>query len=335
MHTVVVQAPGRIEVATVADPVPGPEDVVVAVEACGLCGTDVRIVDGVYPDIQYPLVPGHEVAGRVVDVGRAVTGLAVGDLVAVDPTIACRACEYCRGGRENLCRDLRMVGITSPGGAADYVRVAATQCYLLPPGTGASAGALVEPLACALHGVDRVRYGLTTDVLIHGAGAIGLLVAQVLRRTGVCSLSIVDHRMDRLSAAQVVGATAVATKAELFDRPEGWNLVVDATGSVDAIEDGLTRVRKGGTFLHMGLADEGATARFSPYRIYAEEITVLGAISTRHSFNRARDLLVGGAVDVKSLITHTADLMGYSDALSAFRSGVGLKTLVLPASSTP
>lgn len=332
MRAVVVQAPGRIEVASVDDPVPGPEDVVVAVEACGLCGTDLRIVDGAMPEVRYPMVPGHELAGRVAAVGSHVTGLAVDELVAIDPATPCGACRYCRAGRGNLCEPYRAVGITSPGGAAEYVRVAAAKCYPLPPGTSAMAGTLIEPLACAMHGLDRVPLSLTDDVLIYGAGAMGLLVAQVLRRSGVGSLSMVDLRMDRLSAAEVVGATAVATKAALFDRPEGWDLVVDATGAVEAIEDGLARVHKGGAFLQIGVADAAVAARFSPYRVYHEEIIIAGTIASHNSFDRARDLLVSGLVDAGSLITHTSSLTDYSDALSAFRSGVGLKTLVLPAS---
>jgi 2-desacetyl-2-hydroxyethyl bacteriochlorophyllide A dehydrogenase len=333
MRAVVVQAPGRIEVATVADPAPGPKDVVVAVEACGLCGTDLRIVDGELPGVDYPMVPGHELAGRVVEVGPMVTRFAGGELVAVDPAVPCGACWYCRRGRENLCEPSRSIGITSPGGAAEYVRVAAANCYVLPSATPATAGALIEPLACAMHGLDRVPVGLTDHVLLYGAGAMGLLLAQLLRRAGVTSLSMVDQRMDRLSAAQVVGATAVATDAGLFDRPEGWDLVVDATGVVAAIEDGLARVRRGGAFLQMGVADPAAAARFSPYRVYHDEITVMGTVAAHHSFDRARDLLVAGAVDTGSLVTHTAELADYPDALSAFRSGVGLKTQVLPMST--
>jgi 2-desacetyl-2-hydroxyethyl bacteriochlorophyllide A dehydrogenase len=333
MRAVVVQAPGRIEVATVHDPVPGPEDVVVAVEACGLCGTDLRIVDGAVPEVRYPLVPGHELAGRVVGVGSHVTGLEVDELVAIDPATPCGACRYCRAGRGNLCEPYQAVGLTSPGGAAEYVRVAAAKCYPLPPGTSAMTGALVEPLACALHGLDRVPLSMTDDVLIYGAGAMGLLLAQVLRRSGVGSLSMVDLRMDRLSAAEVIGATAVATKAAVFDRPDGWDLVVDATGVVAAIEDGLARVRKGGTFLQVGVADAAVSARFSPYRIYHEEIVILGSVAAHNSFDRARNLLVSGVVDAGPLITHTGGLTDYSDVLSAFRSGVGLKTQVLPAST--
>lgn len=333
MRAVVIQAPGRIEVAIVDDPAPGPEDVVVAVEACGLCGTDLRIVDGAMPEVRYPMVPGHELAGRVTAVGSHVTRLSVDELVAIDPATPCGSCRYCRAGRGNLCEPYRAVGITSPGGAAEYVRVAAAKCYTLPPGTSAMAGALIEPLACAMHGLDRAPLSLTDDVLIYGAGAMGLLVAQVLRRSGVGSLSMVDLRMDRLSAAEVVGATAVATKAELFDRPDGWDLVVDATGSVEAIEDGLARVHKGGAFLQLGVADAAVAARFSPYRVYHEEIVIVGTAAAHNSFDRARDLLVSGVVDTRSLITHTSSLADYSDALSAFRSGVGLKTQVLPAST--
>jgi 2-desacetyl-2-hydroxyethyl bacteriochlorophyllide A dehydrogenase len=329
MRAVVVQAPGRIEVATVADPVPGPGDVVVTVQACGLCETDLRIVDGELPVVGYPLVPGHELAGLVAATGGAVAGIAEGDVVAIDPSSPCGICRYCHVGRANLCERSRVVGITSPGGAAEYVRVAAMQCFVLPCGTSATAGALIEPLSLAVHALDRIPHRLTDDVLIYGAGTNGLLLTQLLRRAGIQSVSIVDSRMDRLSTAEVVGATAVATDAGVFDRPESWDLVVDVSGA-EAVEDGLRRVRKGGTFLLFGTADPAVTARFVPYRIGHEEITIVGARAALHSFDRARELLVAGAVDTGPLITHTADLADYAEALSGFRAGVGVKTQVLP-----
>ncbi|MBK0868515.1 MAG: zinc-dependent alcohol dehydrogenase family protein [Saccharopolyspora sp.] len=331
MRAVVVEGPGQPTVTEVPDPAPGPNDVVVAVDACGLCGTDLHLVDGELPVVSYPITPGHELAGRVVAAGGEVTRLAEGDLVAVEPSLPCGECRYCRAGKGNLCEPWRAVGITSPGGAAEYVQVQAKKCYPLPEGTPATSAALIEPLSCAVHGLDKVPHDLTDEVLVYGAGTMGLLLAQLLKRAGVRSLSMVDRRQDRLTVAESMGADAVATEAEQLGNPDGWDLVVDATGVIAAIEDGLTRVRKAGTFLQFGVADAKASAQFSPFRVYNEEITIVGSMAVHNSFDRARDLLVAGAVDAGSLVTTTAGLADYSTALEEFRSGTGLKTQVLPS----
>ncbi|MFR9729200.1 zinc-dependent alcohol dehydrogenase family protein [Saccharopolyspora sp. MS10] len=330
MRAVVVEGPGQITVTTVPDPTPGPNDVVVAVDAVGLCGTDLHLVDGEIPVVNYPIVPGHELAGRVVAVGSEVTRLSEGDVVAVDPSLPCGECRYCRKGKGNLCEPWQAIGISSPGGAAEYVRVQAKKCYPVPAGTAPTAAALIEPLSCAVHGLDKAPHDLTDDVLIYGAGTMGLLLAQLLKRAGVNSLSVVDRRQDRLAVAEAMGVHAVATDASALDS-DGWDLVVDATGVIAAIEDGLGRVRKAGTFLQFGVADAKASANFSPFKVYNEEITIVGSMAVHNSFDRARDLLVAGAIDPDSLITNTAGLEDYAAALEEFRSGAGLKTQVLPS----
>ena len=169
-------------------------------------------------------------------------------------------------------------------------------------------------------------------MLIYGAGTMGLLLAQLLKRAGVRSLSVVDRRQDRLAVAESMGVSAIATDASALDEAaEGWDLVVDATGVIAAIEDGLGRVRKAGTFLQFGVADAAKTANFSPFKVYNEEITIVGSMAVHNSFDRARDLLVAGAIDSDALITNTAGLDDYAAALEEFRTGTGLKTLVLPS----
>lgn len=330
MRAAVVERPGQVSVSTVDAPVPASEQVVVEVWACGICGTDLRVVDGAIPVVEYPVVPGHEIAGRAIALGPAVAGVAEGDLVAVDPSLPCGRCAYCRAGRDNLCERGGAIGISAAGGAAEYVKAPARNCYPLPPGTPAMVGALVEPLACAAHGLDRVPHGLTDHVLVYGAGTMGLLLVQLLRRCGVASLSVVDSRFDRLTMAEAMGANKVSTSPEKFDRAGGWELVVDATGSIAAIEDGLGRVRKGGTFLQIALAD-AATARFSPVRVLHDEITIAGSMAVHNTFDRARDLLVTGAVDVSTVVTTTVELEEFPAALADFRAGHGIKTQVVPA----
>ena len=175
MRAAVVQAPGDLAITELPDPAPRDHEVVVAVDTCGICGTDVHVLDGDYGVVRYPVIPGHEFGGEVVAVGRAVRGLAAGTRVAVDPMDYCDACSMCRSGWTNMCLDGGGLGTTAPGALAQYVAVNGARCEPLPDGLGLGEASLVEPLACVLHAVDRIGPVLGRDVLVLGAGPIGLL----------------------------------------------------------------------------------------------------------------------------------------------------------------
>jgi 2-desacetyl-2-hydroxyethyl bacteriochlorophyllide A dehydrogenase len=327
----VVERPGKVGVQRVDDPAPGPREVLVKVEACGICGTDLHILDGESPLARYPLIPGHEFCGEVVAAGREVEDLRVGDFVAVDPNLPDGVCRFCQAGRENLCEHYEAIGVTRAGACAELVAAPAANAFVLPDDLPRAWGTLVEPLSCAVHGFDRLGAKLADRYLIYGAGTMGLLMAQLARRAGAATVEVVDVNEHRLPVAKRLGADRAATSAEELDRPRGWEVVIDATGVVAAIEDGLRRVARGGTFLMFGVAPAEATATFSPFRVYNEEITILGSMAVLHSFERARDLLAVGAIDAAAMITHNMALDSYEEAIATFRRGDGLKTQVIPA----
>ena len=335
MNAAVVERPGKVAVEQVDDPAPGPREVLVRVDACGICGTDLHLLDGESPLARYPLIPGHEFSGEVVAAGRQVQDLRVGDVVAVDPNLPCGVCRFCRAGRENLCLNYEAIGVTRAGGCAELVAVPAANAFVLPEGLPRAWGSLVEPLSCAVHGFDRLNAKLADRYLIYGAGTMGLLMAQLARRAGAASVAVVDVQAGRLPVAERLGADRTATSADDLDRPQGWEVVIDATGVVAAIEDGLRRVARGGTFLLFGVTSAEATATFSPFRVYNEEISVVGSMAVLHSFQRALDLLVAGAIDAEAMITHSVALGRYEDAVAAFRGGAGLKVQVTPATDGP
>ncbi|GGM38657.1 alcohol dehydrogenase [Longimycelium tulufanense] len=330
MRAVLIEEPGKVAVTTVPDPTPGPGEVVVAVAACGICGTDIHIVDGEFAPTPYPIVPGHEFAGEVVAVGTGVANVREKDLVAVDPSLFCGACEYCAIGRGNLCENWGAIGDTRDGACAEYVVVPAANCHRLPEGLDGAHAALIEPLSCAVHGFDLLPRRLGEHYLIYGAGTMGLLMLQLARNAGAASVSVVDLNEDRLAVARQLGADATATSAGVFDRTRGWEVVIDCTGAIPAIEDGLSRVRRGGTFQQFGVAPSGATARFSPARVYQDEITIVGSMAILASYGRAVELMGGGVVDADVMITHNYPLEDYALALDAFREGSGRKILVRP-----
>jgi len=331
MKAVVIEKPNEVSVKQVADPTPAPDQALIKVEACGICGTDIHVIRGEFAPTRYPIIPGHEFCGEVVAVGSEVRNLKVGDFVAVDPSLFDGTCRQCRLGRFNLCEHWNAIGVGSANGAcAELVAVPAVNAFRLPADIPRSWGALVEPLSCAVHGLDQVGIKAADDYLIYGAGTMGLLLGQLVKDSGAERLDIVDTNPKRHALAKRLGADRVATSASELERPDGWDVVIDATGAVPAIEDGIRRVARGGTFLMFGVANADAKATISPFRIYNDEIRIIGSMAVLHSFERALSLLAKGVIDSAAMITDRFSLDDYSKAIDAFLSGRGLKVQVAP-----
>ncbi|MET8759566.1 zinc-dependent alcohol dehydrogenase family protein [Lentzea sp. NPDC004782] len=329
MKAAVITGVGSVEVTTVDDPVCGPREVVVDVAACGICGTDLHILQGEFAPT-LPVVPGHEFAGTVVEIGSQVNEVRVGDRVAVDPSLYCHECRMCRSGKSNLCERWAAIGVTTAGGAAEFAVAPVANCVKLPDHVRTEDAALIEPLSCAVRGYDVLRAAMASRVLIYGSGTMGLMMLQLGKLTGASSIEVVDLNPNRLETAVKLGVTAVAGSADELDRPEGWDVVIDATGNEKAIQDGLGRVAKGGTFLQFGVSDYSARVTIEPYRIYNQEITITGSMAVLHSFERAADLFANGVLDPEVFISDRVPLDDYAGALDQFKAGRGRKIQVLP-----
>ncbi|CAM5561421.1 2-deoxy-scyllo-inosamine dehydrogenase OS=Streptomyces alboniger OX=132473 GN=CP975_08020 PE=3 SV=1 [Streptomyces alboniger] len=329
MKAAIVESVGKVVVGEVPDPTPGPREVVVEVAACGLCGTDLHIKQGEFAPT-LPVVPGHEFAGTVVALGGEVRGLAVGDRVAVDPSLHCHECRFCRVGRGNMCERWAAIGVTTAGGAAQYAKAPAANCVRLPDHVRTQDAALIEPLSCAVRGYDVLRSQLASHVLIYGSGTMGLMMLELAKRTGAASVDVVDLNPERLATAKQLGVSAAAAGADELDRPEGWDVVIDATGNAAAIQDGLGRVAKAGTFLQFGVADYATRVEIDPYRIYNQEITITGSMAVLHSYERAAELFAAGVLDPEVFISDRVPLDDYPRALDQFAAGIGRKIVVVP-----
>ena len=332
MKAVVIEKPNQMAVSRIEDPTPGAGEAVIKVEACGICGTDIHVLHGEFAPTRYPIVPGHEFCGEVVAVASDVRNVKVGDFVAVDPSLFCGHCRMCRAGRFNLCENWNAIGVGSANGAsAEFVSVPSANAFRLPPDIPRHWGALVEPLSCAVHGLDQVELEVADTYLIYGAGTMGLLLAQLVKHSGAGQLDMVERNPKRHALALKLAADRVAVSADELERPQGWDVVIDATGVVPAIEDGLRRVARGGTFLMFGVANADATASFSPFKVYNDEIKIIGSMAVLHSFERALSLLARGVIDCEAMITNRFKLDEYQSAIDAFLAGSGLKVQVGPA----
>jgi NADPH2:quinone reductase len=330
MRAVEVAAPGVVNVIDAPVPEPQIGELLVQVRAGGICGTDLHILDGEFPPAPYPLIPGHEFAGVVAQIGKDVKGFSEGDRVAVDPSLFCGTCGYCRSQRGNLCDKWGAIGDTTAGAFGDYVTVPAPNAYHMPDSMSFGAGALVEPVSCAVHALDRLNPPLGCRVLVVGAGTMGLILAQLLRFAGAGTVTLVDQHETRRAQAEVFGfsslAASVAEAVEL--NRGGFDCVVDATGVTRVVQDALRSVRKGGTLMIFGVTPAGEAATFEPFRIYNEEITIVGSMAVLASYGRAMDLVAAEAVDASKMITNVLPLERFVDAVQLVRSGTGLKTQI-------
>lgn len=340
MRAAIIAKPGDIRIGSVPDPTPKPDELIVRVGACGICGTDLHIAEGEFPPTPYPIVPGHEFAGEVVAIGSNVlsepggkdTKFSIGTRVAVDPSLFCGQCVFCRAGQGNLCLQWGAIGDTVNGAFAEYVAVPAANAYRLPDQVSFREAALIEPVSCAVHGIHRLQPRLGDSMLIVGAGTMGLLLLQLALRGGASRVAMLDLNPQRLKLAEKLGAYHTAAKLDelLAIEPLGFDCVIDATGVAPAIESALQAVKRGGKFMVFGVAPSEARVALSPFRVYNDEITIVGSMAVLHSYQQAVDLVSGGAVNTGVMLTEAFALEQFSQALDRVRKGQGLKTQILP-----
>lgn len=334
MQAVIFPSPETIAVEQVADPACGPDEVIVQVAVTGICGTDVHIYRNEYMS-DFPLIPGHEFAGTIIETGKAVEDFQVGERVAVDPNLYCGRCYFCRNRQANHCLNWEGVGITRSGGFAQYVAAPAKACYKLPDSITNRQAAFVEPLSCVVHALNRLRVWPGSETLIFGAGPMGLLLVQALRHSGASQVVVVDKQADRLDLAGRLGATTILAgpeqQAELQTlAPYGFAIVVDATGVPAVIEHAFAYLKPGGQFLQFGVTPMEATVKMRPYNIFRHDWTIIGSFALHYTFEQAIAWLTGGMLDVDPLISHTLPLADFPQAFRQFARGETLKVHLTP-----
>lgn len=331
MRAIVLDGTGGVELAEVPVPVPGPDDVVVAPAAVGICGTDIHLVEGSYATGRYPVVPGHEFAGTVVAIGADVRGISPSDLVGVDPNVNCGVCRWCRIKAYNLCVHLEPVGVTRHGACAEQVVVPARVTYRLPAGIDATVGALIEPLACVLHALDRAPSLKDKDVLVYGAGSIGLLMCAVAKQRGAGRVQVVEPHLVRRDAALRLGADRAAASSATLDLVDGAQVVVEASGHPAAVADALDRIAVRGILVQMGVTAPETAVPLHPFEVFEKELTVLGSNSLADCYPAAVEQISDLAATIRPLVTHTLPLASYADALAVATSPEALKVHVDPS----
>ena len=292
-------------------PEPGDEEVLIKVEACGVCGTDFKLYKGDYSG-KLPVILGHEYAGTVEKVGAKVKGIKPGDRVVADPNESCGACNYCRSAQSTFCSDMAAYGVLSDGGFAEYTIANQKGAYKIPGSLKSEIAAFTEPVACAVHCIDRADIKIGQSVAIIGAGPMGQLILQMVKNTGASKIIHIDRHDWKLDTAKKYGAdevinaakTDVPAKVKELTNGMGADVVIEAIGSVGTFEQSFTLVKRGGRIVLFGFCPEGQEATVVPFNILSQELSIVGAWVNPYTFPRAIELLSSGRVEVGHLITN-------------------------------
>ena len=308
MKAAVFHGAGKVEIVNVATPEVGPDEVLLRVHYCGICGSDIEAYHtGMY---EPGLILGHEFAGEVVSIGERVEGCSAGTRVTVNNTIPCRECTSCLRDQPTLCDNLLMPGVTLNGGMAEYTVVHARALHRLPEGVSTRQGALIEPLAVALHGVRRSSLQPGHRVLVMGAGPIGLLALQCALAFGAKEVFVSEVLATRATMAVNLGASAVfnpikqnlAVELSSRTKDEGPEIIYLATGVSAAFEEAVTLVAKGGQILVLGLGVEPVATDL--LTVVLRELDIRGSYLGYDEFPAALDYMAHDRMDLESLITH-------------------------------
>lgn len=298
---------------------PAPDEVLIRVQRAGVCGTDIHILHGTY-QARYPLVPGHEFSGTVAAVGENVHNYTVGERVTADPNIACNHCPNCQRNQPNQCLNWKGIGVTQPGGFAEYV--SAPQSNVYPIGNlSFSEAAFIEPLACVVWGVHVLQPHVGDQALIFGAGPMGCLVLQNLKAAGVTEVTLVDRVEERLAVAQALGADHTLHSDEVNQAtmkriaPLGFDIVTDATGVPAVVESCFVYTRGRGKVWLFGVCPPDTTARFSPYEAFRKDLSIYGTYAVNRTFHESIALIRSGAVRVEPLLSHSFPLDAFEEGL--------------------
>ncbi len=319
-----IEAPGRASFGNAEIPRPGPDDVLIQVRAAGICGTDIHILKGEY-EAQYPLIPGHEFSGVIAGVGERVTRYQVGDRVTADPNIPCNRCPACQRNEPNQCHNLAAVGVTRDGAFAEFVVVPEGNVFPIGDMSFAAA-ALVEPLACVAWGLERLDIPPGASVLIFGAGPMGCLLTQALRHGGAGKLVVVDIVAHRLALAAELGASdTVLANDDQAQRlkaiaPEGFDLVVDATGIPHVLEGAMQYLRPRGTLWVFGVTPRDAQIAIMPYDIFRKDLTIIGSFAVNRTFQASIAMIESGTVKVEALISHVLPIEDFATGFELAQS---------------
>jgi 2-desacetyl-2-hydroxyethyl bacteriochlorophyllide A dehydrogenase len=323
MRAVEIAQDGTIEVANRTIPAIAEDEILIAPQACGICGTDLHIMKNEFPQAVYPVVPGHELSGIVIDAGRYGKRLPEGSLVAVDPNVVCGTCRFCRAGRPNLCAKLEVIGVTRQGGASERLAVPARNAYRVAA-AGAEIAAMIEPLACAVNAIDRAGALSDRRVLVMGAGTMGLLIAALARHVGAAEVWVSDPAQAKHEVARRIGITTVVDPHALAG--ERFDVVFEAAGALPAARQVIDLLEPMGSWMQIGVHAPEATVALKPFDIFERELKIVGSNSLADKFPAAVELMPDLSTVAAALVTSRLPAWEFARAVATMGEAGSVKT---------
>ncbi len=310
---------GRHELRVEDSPVPEPgeREVLIEVKACGVCGTDVHIYEGDQgaADVTPPAILGHEFAGIVKKTGGQVTRFKVGDRVCVDPNQYCGSCYFCRNGIAHYCTDMIGYGTTKNGGFAEYCCVNERQVYMLGRNTSFEQGAMAEPAACCLHGIEMCDIRPGYNVAVIGGGMIGLLMLQLSKLAGAARTALLEPVEGKRRMGEKLGAdiTIDSLQENVKERlaQEGMHqihTVIECVGKPSTIEQAIEIAGNKATVMMFGLTKPEETVSIKPFQIFRKELSLKASYINPYTQQRALELIDSGRLDVSSMVCEVCGL---------------------------
>lgn len=330
----------KFEVRDLPLPEIGEQDVLVRVAACGVCGTDVHIYHGSKgsTDVKLPVVLGHELAGEVEKIGSQVTTVKPGDHVTIDPNIYCGKCHFCQIGKKQMCQNLYAIGVNRDGGFAQYCVAPETQCYQLDKEVPLKYGAMTEPLACCVHGIDRAGIRQGDTVCVIGGGAIGLLMIQLAKLSGASKVILSEPVAMRREIGKKVGAWAcvdpihedIKERLKELLGTEGVDVVIECVGTSVAAEQAFLAADRGATILLFSVPKPESIYSLHLEEVFQKELTILGSMINPDTHGRAAALINSGVLKLEPIITHSFSVEQVEEAILMQQSADSIKVIVEP-----
>jgi len=321
MIQAVMTAPGKIEFRDVPIPETGDGQVLIQIMRIGICGSDIHVYHGKHPYTSYPVVQGHEVSGKIVKSGSNVTGFKIGDSVTIQPQVVCGKCYPCAHGNYHICDELKVMGFQTTGVASQYFAVDADKVLKLPEGMDFDKGAMIEPLAVAVHALGRGGDVKDGKILVLGAGPIGNLVAQAAKGMGAKSVIITDLSDYRLEVAKSCGIDCCVNVngqdlgkeiSDVFGR-DGADLILECVGVNQTTEQAVKYARKGSDIIIVGVFGDKANVDMAA--VQDRELRLIGTLMYRENdFIKAMELIKNGKIKFDPLITGSFDFKDYKKA---------------------
>jgi L-iditol 2-dehydrogenase len=329
MKAVVVERPHEVSYRDLDSPAVGADDVLVASREAGLCRTDVEVMTGIFTDprwVHFPVIPGHEWAGTVVDVGANVDSVRVGDRVVCEGLIGCHRCAACRRGETHWCERIEALGFTRPGGYAELVAVPARVVHPLPDHVSFDAGVLIEPTSVVLHGLEKARPQPGETVGVIGIGTLGSLAIALLRLHSPARLVAYGVRDAELELALQLGAdeVVIAGAGQARDAAE-LDLVVDTAGSPAAVALATEICRPGGRAVLLGLAGDGRSLTLPSDLLTGKDMTLIGSLGYPASvWARVVGLVSNRVLELDPIVTHRFPAAEFQEAMQLMNNRDGI-----------